>query len=367
MHPFAILMDKTPDGFPFSRQQREMASLILDRFERAGLSTAAGIAAVVNAYAESRLDPKAWGDRTDPEGIGCSGGLFQLNRCAGLGIGMSRADIVDPIRNIDRILEVTKKSRVFRAAPQDDAHAMAQAITVDVLRPSNKTEKGRVRAAFIDKMWPGLVRFGSAEVEAEGVPVEKPEPWNGPTWSVGRVDRDWSQAQKWASLDVVFKSKLTRVVASLRAEGFRPILWFGWRRPGMQAELVKSGRSRTGFSLHEALGPDGEPASVAADLIDPRYQWGIHMVNGKEEKNPATFDGALRFFKALGRVAKREGLTWGGDYQVRPGVWADAKIGWDPGHVQGVPGSQLPAIEASTRKVMEEMASRSQDSGETTI
>lgn len=123
MHPFAASMVATPEGPPTARQ-REMASRILEAFEAAGLTTAAGIAAVVNAYAESHLDPNAWGDRThDPEGIGCSGGLFQLNRCGGLGTGMSRSAVTDPATNINTVVKVARRSRVFGSAPEHDPYA----------------------------------------------------------------------------------------------------------------------------------------------------------------------------------------------------------------------------------------------------
>lgn len=381
MHPLAASLSMTPDGPPTSLQ-REMASRILDAFEAAGFTTEAGMAAVVNAWAESKLNPSVWGDKTvHPEG--CSGGLFQLNRCAGLGMGLTRAQVVDPKQNIDTILRTARRSKAVSAADPHDPVALSTAITVDVLRPSHRQEKAKARAALLPIFWPFL---SSAQGESElyGLQGASPRrtvfwsttepvgggqsraigarvvaPWYAPAWAEGRVDRDWSQEKKWASLDPGFRLRLRRVMGRLQAEGFSPMIWFGWRRPGMQADLRKKGRTETDFSFHEALGDGGEPAALAADIIDPRFGWGTRMVNGREVADPKTFGAAKRFFSRLGAIAEDEGLWWGGRFSIRPGtLWGNAGLGWDPGHVQGRSGEDLPEVAAATRAIWAEGRAR---------
>jgi hypothetical protein len=290
---------------------------------------------------------------------------------------MSRAAVIDPTTNINTVVKVARRSRAFGSAPERDPYALARAFTLDVMRPSDAMKKAHYRAGLIDVMWPGVMvpersaygafvptfpsddPWGEALSASSSTPAE-PESWLSPRWATGRVDRDWSQAQKWDSLEPGFAQRLRRAFRTLEAAGHRPTIWFGWRRPGMQAGFVKSGRSQTAFSLHEALGDHGEPASLAVDVIDPRFGWGVKVENGVEVQNPATFPGAKRFFQALGRAAAAEGLVWGGNYSKRAGtLWGDAGLGWDPGHVQGVSGDELPAIAASTRKIWEEAARRS--------
>lgn len=81
---------------PLDDEQREMVQIIEDRFRRAGLGWL-GPAAVANAYAESRLEPKAAGDGDK------SIGLFQLHENGG-GRGLTREQREDPITNTDRII-----------------------------------------------------------------------------------------------------------------------------------------------------------------------------------------------------------------------------------------------------------------------
>lgn len=375
MNPLASAIAMTPDGPP-TDLQRKMAGVILDAFFSAGFSAEAGMAAVVNAYAESRLNPSAWGDRaSDPEGIGCSGGLFQLNRCAGLGKGLTRQEVLDPWTNIATIIRAAHRSKLFRGADPLDAAALSSAMTRDILRPSKKEEKARARAALLSIFWPTtrfgvettspgwrtrLVRREEGEGSGRVLHVDPPSPWYLPPWSEGRVDRDWSEAQKLSSLDPTFRASIVSVLSRLRAEGFSPVVWFGWRRPGMQAELVKKGRSRAPFSFHEALGDSGEPAALAVDLVDRRYGWGTTLdEGGGEVKNPKTFAGAKRFFTRLGTIAEEEGLWWGGRFSAKKGtVWGDVGIGWDPGHVQGRPGSDLPDVAEATKSIWKEGLAR---------
>jgi len=80
--------------------QRAMVDVIGQEFAAAGLGWLT-VAAVANAYAESRLDPLAGGDS------GESIGLFQLYS-HGAGEGMSIEQRQDPRQNTRRIIEVVQ-------------------------------------------------------------------------------------------------------------------------------------------------------------------------------------------------------------------------------------------------------------------
>lgn len=80
--------------------QLRQVAIIQQGFSAAGLGWLA-VGAVANAYAESRLDPKAEGDG------GLSIGLFQLH-AKGAGSGLSTAEREDPVVNTRRIVETVQ-------------------------------------------------------------------------------------------------------------------------------------------------------------------------------------------------------------------------------------------------------------------
>lgn len=86
--------------------QEVMRQTILSQFAAAGVPGPVADAAVVNAYAESRLRPDA--ASPPPED---SVGLFQLNAAAGAaGQGMTREQRADPVQNCQRIILIYKGS-----------------------------------------------------------------------------------------------------------------------------------------------------------------------------------------------------------------------------------------------------------------
>ena len=97
-----------------------------------------------------------------------------------------------------------------------------------------------------------------------------------------------------------FARKLDRVFKRMRARGFDPILWEGWRTNERALRLANKG-SGIVRSMH-TLG-------AAVDIVDRRHLW----------------DASPAFWKALGEETAREGLVWGGH-------WRKA----DKPHVQGI-------------------------------
>jgi hypothetical protein len=88
----AQLMQRT------NASQNEAISIIQSEFLNAGYPMSIAQAAVVNAKAESNLNPSAVGDG------GKSIGLFQLHESGG-GKGMSREQRMDPVLNTKRIIQ----------------------------------------------------------------------------------------------------------------------------------------------------------------------------------------------------------------------------------------------------------------------
>jgi hypothetical protein len=147
-------------------------------------------------------------------------------------------------------------------------------------------------------------------------------------------EEKWSQAEKIASLDPAFRAKVERILARLRAQGWRPFVVFGWRSLATQRTIQGDGRSELSFSFHNAVKADAagnvNPSALAADIADERYLWGTRP-DGTQD--PAKEAKAAAFFHAMLIEAKREGITTGGTWSQRD-PWKKYGLGWDPGHLQ---------------------------------
>jgi putative peptidoglycan binding protein len=129
----------------------------------------------------------------------------------------------------------------------------------------------------------------------------------------------WSQEKKLASLAPAFRPKVERVIEKLKLAGYRPTIRFGWRSVEVQEQLKAQGNSPLSFSFHTAQQPDGTPCAWAVDLIDSRWAWNEPDCH--------------KFFRALGPIARAEGLVWGGDW---------SKPDW--AHIQGRQNSELAQV-----------------------
>lgn len=99
-------------GAGVATQFQRYGDLIVDRFTRAGFSTAHQItAALANAIQESGLNPKAASKLPER-----SYGLFQCNQKAGVGKGYSMEQLFDPDLNIALIIAEARRSRSFVSA-----------------------------------------------------------------------------------------------------------------------------------------------------------------------------------------------------------------------------------------------------------
>ena len=129
--------------------QQSHAALIVREFTAAGWKPSVAAAAVVNAYAESRLNPLAVGDG------GKSVGLFQLHERGG-GAGMTVEQRKDPTLNTRRIIEETGRALKFRAiaAVSDDIPTLAAAFSTYVERPKDVIGEESKRAALARALYP---------------------------------------------------------------------------------------------------------------------------------------------------------------------------------------------------------------------
>ena len=99
-------------------------------------------------------------------------------------------------------------------------------------------------------------------------------------------------------LDPDMQPKVLRVIQRLRELGWQAVMAEGIRTIKQQREKVNKGYSYTMKSKHLK--------GLAADIIDKRYGW----------SGPASSKD-FQFWIDLGRIAKEEGLFWGGDWKMR--------------------------------------------------
>jgi len=173
-----VSVDDLLSSTPFNEAESTNARLILDKFRAAGLSSGIALAAVVNAWAESMLDPLVcfgrtpWGADRAFGPIGGeenSCGLFQLNGAVGAaGEGMSVEARQDPVLNTDRIIQIVKgpSGAALRSASADAAPLgrLIYIFTTDIERPADSNTKGNDRSEIAREWWPGLVDEPSSKL-----------------------------------------------------------------------------------------------------------------------------------------------------------------------------------------------------------
>lgn len=137
-----------------SQRQRDAAAVIEREFRAAGFPVALAAAAIVNAYAESGLNPQAkWGPMY---------GLFQLDRVNGAGIGMTEAELFDATKNTRAIIAAVKswQGRTLREAierGERHPHLLAGLFARDIERPRDKDKVALHREGLTWVVFPGLV------------------------------------------------------------------------------------------------------------------------------------------------------------------------------------------------------------------
>ena len=162
------------------------------------------------------------------------------------------------------------------------------------------------------------------------------------------------------ALHPIVRDAWFKVKADLEKEGRQPSIVTAFRSLTEQAEKVAKGRSQVTFGNHGAISAEGERASQALDVIDKRYSYGNSPSSIKQIGEKATKDRAFLFWGALGRISKKHGFTWGGNYSHKGNPYQyDGKpgpphqMGWDPGHIEmfgknGTPSTKENLKNAST-------------------
>ena len=140
--------------------QRRSATVIDDVLKHRGVPREVIAAAIVNAYAESGLNPAAVGDG------GRSVGLFQLHE-RGAGHGMSAKARMDPAKNTERIYTVYagKYGQPIRTAYNDGERSipvLSALWSTHVERPANKKTEEVKRRAIALRLFPSMVAIESA-------------------------------------------------------------------------------------------------------------------------------------------------------------------------------------------------------------
>lgn len=149
-----------------------MAAIIEKEFLAAGYAAVVAAAAIVNAYAESRLDPKAIGDNTR------SVGLFQLN-IKGAGAGMSTAARQDPLTNTRTLLAREKRTLAkVQALAQQGASlgTVVAAFSTLVERPSDKPGEEVKRRLYAVRLFPTGIGEPKKEAVVKAPQVVAPPP-----------------------------------------------------------------------------------------------------------------------------------------------------------------------------------------------
>jgi hypothetical protein len=127
-----------------SKKQVGVADLIVEEFLAAGFSPAVAAAAVVNAFAESSLDP------TEVSPSGKFVGLFQVST------DVLAEDRKNARKNTRAIIEECRRAPKFMdvAKTSSDIRELTEAFCLYVERPRNKTIKCEARGLLADKLYP---------------------------------------------------------------------------------------------------------------------------------------------------------------------------------------------------------------------
>ncbi|MES2641010.1 MAG: hypothetical protein V4850_16080 [Myxococcota bacterium] len=132
-------------------------------------------------------------------------------------------------------------------------------------------------------------------------------------------------------LDPAFRVVIDRVMTTLRSRGFTPHVGTSWRSPELQDLIFAVGKSTQaagGESCHNHVDAAGKPAARAVDLWNAPVD--LRLFTGATSR----LEAEAPFLRALGEVARAEGLRWGGDWHGQPSAWDPYGLGWDPAHVE---------------------------------
>lgn len=132
-----------------TEEQRQVSNIIENELKQIGLSDNLIAASIVNAYAESRLNPNAVGDR------GNSIGLFQLNK-NGLGnkLTIENRHNVYTNTNVYGLQLLKNKNIQILDESNCSIPILSAAITEHIMKPQNVEQNKIHRMEIAQKMFP---------------------------------------------------------------------------------------------------------------------------------------------------------------------------------------------------------------------
>ena len=134
------------DMLNLRHDQRMVAQQIESRLRKHQISEGIIMGAIINAYAESRLNPQAIGP-------GNTRGVFQLLP-SGLGHGMTIDQMHNVNASVDRVVVAIKKSKKMMRAGQSEADLenIVKVFCAEIERPKDKQLRAMERAALFRKL-----------------------------------------------------------------------------------------------------------------------------------------------------------------------------------------------------------------------
>jgi hypothetical protein len=134
------------DRLNLQHDQRMVAQQIESRLRKHRISDGIIMGAIINAYAESGLNPRAIGP-------GNTRGVFQLLP-SGLGHDMTIDQMHDVNASTDRVVVAIKKSHKMMTAgrPEADLENIVRVFCAEIERPKDKPLRSMERAALFRKL-----------------------------------------------------------------------------------------------------------------------------------------------------------------------------------------------------------------------
>ena len=132
-----------------TNEQKEVSYIIEEEFSEMGISPSVTAAAIVNAIAESGLDPEAIGDK------GKAVGAFQLHK-DGLGNKLSIDDRMNVYTSSNIVgIQILKNNRLnVLDDKNENISILTQVIAEDIMRPDNIEAQKTKRSRLSKKIFP---------------------------------------------------------------------------------------------------------------------------------------------------------------------------------------------------------------------
>ena len=139
----------TEIAYGLTDEQKEVSYVIEQEFNEMEIPQNITAAAIVNAIAESRLNPNAVGDK------GKAVGAFQLHK-NGLGKKLSIDDRKNVYTSANIVgVQILKNNKLYQLDNENaDISLLAQVITEEIMKPSNVEEQKSKRSRLATQVFP---------------------------------------------------------------------------------------------------------------------------------------------------------------------------------------------------------------------